>query len=90
MKSLMWAYSSWVEETDPEVLYKDYNERLVQAGFSVLNVIEHYFEPQGYTALFLLGESHLALHTFPEQGQTYVELVSCVKKPFDEFVKTLS
>ena len=44
--------------------------------------MEHYFTPYGYTALFLLAESHFALHTFPEENKTYIELSSCVKKGF--------
>lgn len=38
---------------------------------------EHHFSPQGYTALWLLSESHFAVHTFPEFGRTYIELSSC-------------
>ena len=49
-------------------------------------LLEH-FEPIGYTALFLLSESHFAIHTFPEHNQTYIELTSCVKKQFDYFIK---
>ena len=58
-----------------------------KSGFGVLDVIEKHFEPIGYTALFLLSESHFAIHTFPEHNQTYIELSSCVKKQFDYFIK---
>lgn len=85
----MWNCSGWVNETDPAELKKHYTVALSSAGFSVLDVAEHHFSPQGYTALFLLGESHLALHTFPEDGQTYFELSSCVSQPFYSFVRGL-
>lgn len=85
----MYNYSSWIEETNPSVLYDFFLEKLNKAGFGVENVIEKHFEPQGYTALFLLSESHLAIHTFPEHKQTYIELSSCIKTPFDNFVKSL-
>lgn len=62
---------------------------LLGAGFNVLGFIEHKFEPQGYTVLFLLGESHFAVHTFPEHGKMYVELSSCNKAKYKEFLKQL-
>lgn len=48
----------------------------------MLAVTEHRFRPYGYTALWLLGESHFALHTFPECGRTYYEISSCNKPYF--------
>jgi S-adenosylmethionine/arginine decarboxylase-like enzyme len=50
---------------------------------------EYYFKPQGYSSLYLLSESHFAIHTFPEENQTYIELTSCVKKQFDKFIKSI-
>lgn len=89
MKAQMYNYSSWIEETNPSVLYDFFMQKLTQAGFGVENVIEKHFNPQGYTSLFLLSESHFAIHTFPEQKQSYIELSSCVKEPFDNFVKSI-
>ncbi len=34
--------------------------------FTILQEVEHVFQPQGYTLLFL-SESHLSVHTFPEK-----------------------
>ena len=87
MKAQMYNYSSWIKETNPDILFDKYMNDLNEAGFNVENVIEKHFKPQGYTALFLLSESHFAIHTFPEHKQTYIELSSCVKKPFDKFIK---
>jgi S-adenosylmethionine decarboxylase len=39
--------------------------------------------------LFLLSESHFAIHTFPEEGQSYIELSSCVFEPFLKFVSNI-
>lgn len=85
----MYNYSSWINEVNPSILFQLFTAKLKDAGFGIENVIEKNFDPQGYTALFLLSESHLAIHTFPEQGQTYIELTSCIKKPFDNFIKQL-
>jgi S-adenosylmethionine decarboxylase proenzyme len=48
-------------------------------GFSVLNKIEHQFEPQGFTLLYLLSESHLSIHTFPEKNYVAIDLYTCKK-----------
>lgn len=85
----MYNYSSWIKETNPAILFDYFMQKLTDSGFGVENVIEKHFAPQGYTALFLLSESHFAIHTFPEQNQTYIELSSCIKKPFDKFIKTI-
>ena len=45
--------------------------------FTILDAISHSFEPQGYTALILLAESHLALHTYPEHDSVYFNMYSC-------------
>ena len=34
-------------------------------------------DPGGITALYLLAESHLAIHTFPETGVATLNLYSC-------------
>ena len=85
----MHNYATWVSETNPATLHATYSAALKRAGFGILAVVDHHFNPQGYTALYLLSESHLALHTFPERGQTYVELSSCIAGPFNEFLKAL-
>ena len=70
-------YKAWIKETDPAVLKVLMTNWLEKCGFHVLNFTEHYFQPHGYTCLWLLGESHLAIHTFPEKEICYVELSSC-------------
>jgi len=87
MKAQIYNYAVWVNETNPDALKKKYSELLSQSGFNVLDVTEKHFEPFGYTALFLLSESHFAIHTFPEHKETYIELSSCVKQPFNLFVQ---
>ena len=89
MKAQMYNYSSWIDETEPKYLLDKFTTLLNNAGFNVLDVLEYKFNPIGYTALFLLSESHFAIHTFPENNQTYIELSSCVKQQFDNFVKTM-
>jgi S-adenosylmethionine/arginine decarboxylase-like enzyme len=89
MKAQMYNYSSWITETNPTILFDLFMQKLKEAGFGVENVVEKHFNPQGYTSLFLLSESHFAIHTFPEENQTYIELSSCVKEQFEKFIKSL-
>jgi S-adenosylmethionine decarboxylase len=70
-------YKAWVYETSPQLLRSLMTQWLEQCEFQVLNIAEHHFTPHGYTCLWLLGESHLAIHTFPEKNVCYVELTSC-------------
>ena len=89
MKSQMHNYSSWINETNTEKLKTKYEDILLKSGFNVIDMIEKRFEPCGYTSIYLLGESHFAIHTFPENGDSYIELSSCAKKPFDKFIKII-
>ena len=41
----------------------------------------HYFEPQGLTGVMLLKESHLSLHTWPEEDLAVFEILSCKALP---------
>lgn len=89
MTAQIWNFNEWITETDWANLYIRFNSMLQEAGFHVLKSMEHHFDPFGYTALFLLGESHFAIHTFPEENKTYIELSSCNKEYFDRFVALL-
>ena len=45
--------------------------------FQVLQEVEHQFEPQGCSILFLLSESHLSIHTFPERNHMSFDIYTC-------------
>lgn len=82
-------FSDWILDTNPESLKKDFEDLLIKSGFGILGFMEHHFEPQGYTGLWLLSESHFAIHTFPEESKTYVELSSCNTEMYDDFLINL-
>jgi S-adenosylmethionine decarboxylase len=46
-------------------------------GATVLSVQSHKFEPQGVTVLVMLSESHLSIHTYPEQGFAALDCYTC-------------
>jgi S-adenosylmethionine decarboxylase len=50
----------------------------VAAGpFTCLGTLVVPFSPQGVTACAVVGESHIALHTWPEEGRLFVDIASC-------------
>ena len=80
----------WVQDCEPLRLDTYYTAALEAVGFTVLGKVEHFFNPHGWTCLYLLSESHLAIHTFPEECKAYVELSSCVDEPFKNFLKQIA
>jgi len=87
LKAKIDNYTTWIERSDDQNLIKEVESLLVKSGFTILNFMEHHFEPQGYTAVWLLAESHCAMHTFPEEDKTYIELSSCNTHLYVEFIK---
>jgi spermidine synthase len=49
------------------------------AKVEILNVSSHKFEPQGFTLVALLSESHMSFHTFPERGIISFDFFTCGK-----------
>ena len=45
--------------------------------YSILQECEYSFTPIGCTFLFLLSESHLSVHTFPEKNYISFDLYTC-------------
>jgi S-adenosylmethionine decarboxylase len=43
----------------------------------VVNEVGHQFTPTGYTYLYLLSESHMSIHTYPEYGSFYMDIFCC-------------
>lgn len=82
-------FSDWIQEIEPNKLKSIFEGMLLKSNFGILNFMEHHFEPQGYTGLWLLSESHFALHTFPEEHKTYIELSSCNTEMYNDFIMHL-
>lgn len=87
MKAEVYEKSMWISETRPDVLMATFQKMLRESGFNICGERHHFFEPHGFTAVFVLAESHFAIHTFPEEKKSYIQLSSCVKSYFDRFWK---
>ncbi len=86
MKAEIFNTKFWVEETNVEKLKPLLNTTIKNSGYTIVGFSEHYFKPQGYTCVWLLAESHLALHTFPEENKSYIELSGCNEQMTRNFV----
>jgi S-adenosylmethionine decarboxylase len=62
---------------DERYLRAALKEAAERAGGNVLDVTSHKFTPQGVTALALLSESHISIHTWPEHGYSAVDVFTC-------------
>ena len=90
MEGLIFFYKGWLNTLEPKELKILFEELLVGNGFEILNFVEHHFTPHGYTCVWLLGESHLAIHTFPERNKTFFELCSCNELKLEIFKQVIS
>ena len=67
------------KEYDPDVFEKVINDIAKAAKVTILNISKYKFEPQGFTILALLAESHISFHTFPEKGIISFDFFTCGK-----------
>jgi S-adenosylmethionine decarboxylase len=90
MEAKIYNLQAWLRITHEKKVKKRIYNILKQSNFKIFNYCEYYFEPIGYTAIWLLGESHCAVHTFPEENKTYLELSSCSKQKYENFISIIN
>jgi S-adenosylmethionine decarboxylase len=65
---------------DDEVFVKNALRGAVDEGLTtLLHEVSHRFHPQGVTALGLIAESHVSIHTWPEYGYAAADVFTCGK-----------
>jgi len=50
-------------------------------NYTILQKSTHEFAPQGFTAIYLLSESHISIHTFPEKQYAAIDIYTCRQYP---------
>lgn len=61
---------------------KDKTENLLkQLEITTITNIHYEFKPVGISLVFILSSSHIAIHTWPENGYLHIDLVTCTKNP---------
>ena len=62
---------------DPARLEALLKQASTDANATYLTGCLHRFDPQGVTALGLLSESHISIHTWPELGYAAADIFTC-------------
>ena len=60
-----------------EVILDAFRMAVKEAKMNLLNLSSHKFEPHGLTAVALLSESHMSIHTYPEFGYAAADVFTC-------------
>lgn len=61
------------------------------ANLNVVSKCIYQFQPIGVTAVYVLAESHLSIHTFPEKGNVSMDLFTCSNLPnINLIIKTIT
>ena len=68
---------SFVLLNDEHYLVRLLEEAAVISGATVLQTVFKKFDPQGATVICLLSESHISIHTGPEEGKAAVDVDTC-------------
>lgn len=50
-------------------------------NYKILQKSTHEFEPRGFTAIYLLSESHISIHTYPENNYAAIDIYTCRQYP---------
>lgn len=60
-----------------ELFLETFKKAVDEAHMTLLNLSSHQFKPFGVTALALLSESHMSIHTYPELGYAAADVFTC-------------
>ncbi|MDA1164429.1 MAG: adenosylmethionine decarboxylase [Planctomycetota bacterium] len=62
---------------DQDLIRGRLRETTERFGLTLLDVVSNKYEPQGVTAIGLLAESHMSIHTWPEHNYAAVDIFTC-------------
>ena len=62
---------------DAEKITQSMFDAAKDAGATVIKSICHEFDPPGITAVAILSESHISVHTWPIEGYVAVDVFTC-------------
>ncbi|MDH5182507.1 MAG: adenosylmethionine decarboxylase [Gammaproteobacteria bacterium] len=74
----------------PWLIKAFFREAIAEIGYNVVAEVDHEFNPEGYSAVWVIAESHISVHTWPEHKQISVDVFSCdPTKSAENFVNKL-
>ena len=62
---------------DPEFVMDALERACKAAKATIVERSGHHFSPYGVTAVLIIAESHVAVHTWPEYGYAAVDIFTC-------------
>ena len=62
---------------DEKFLLSKIMEAINKTKLTLLDISAHKFQPQGVTIVALLSESHISIHTWPENGSAALDVFTC-------------
>lgn len=62
---------------DPGFLMRVLEDACKKANATIVEKTQHHFSPYGVTAVIVIAESHLAVHTWPEYKYAAVDVFTC-------------
>lgn len=71
------AYKCDVDLFDNGKIYSIFESAVLKSGATILVKSSYVFYPQGFSANFILAESHATIHTWPEQGFFSFDIYTC-------------
>lgn len=62
---------------DENLIVSALAEGITKSGATICGMQTKRFEPAGFTAMFLLSESHVSVHTYPDQNSLFFDAFTC-------------
>jgi spermidine synthase len=62
---------------DIDGIKNSFNKAMEGFGLEKVGEVEYKFEPQGVTLVFLLKESHISIHSWPEKNSACIDIFTC-------------
>jgi len=66
--------------SDESFVKKVFDEIVKKLNMTFIDKVSFKFNPRGLSMLYLIAESHIAIHTWPEHKLIDLEIVTCKEK----------
>ncbi|OUC97591.1 adenosylmethionine decarboxylase [Streptomyces swartbergensis] len=71
---------------DASLIMRSLEAGIRRSGATVCGSQMKHFEPSGFTVLYLLSESHVSVHTYPEERSLFFDAFTCGEKCRPELI----
>ena len=72
----MWGCAREVVN-DPDTIMDILHKAANDSGATIIKSFFHQFSPMGVTGVAILAESHISIHTWPEEGYVAADIFTC-------------